>query len=167
EFPPHPPDNNLSHKIISDFCAKTTSSSIEEAGCTACGWLVPISQLSRLKAMKNLLPILQVPNVTRIERSKNSQPIHEYKGPVLDFTCNHICDGCCQYLRNGKIPPHALANGLWLGAVPEELSCLGFVEKLLVARVRINSCFVCVASSGSRKMASHIIAFESPVPKVY
>lgn len=98
EFPPHPPDNKLSHKIISDFCAKTTSSSIEEAGCTACRQLVPISQLSRLKAMKNLLPILQVPNVTRIKRSKNSQPIREYKGPILDLTCNHICNVCHQYL---------------------------------------------------------------------
>ena len=167
EFPPHPPDDKLSHKIISDFCAKTTSSSIEEAGCAACRQLVPISQLSRLKAMKNLLPILQVPNVTRIERSKNSQPICEYKGPILDFTCNRICDGCCQYLQNGKILPHALANGLWLGTVPEELSCPGFVENLWVACVQINSCFVRVASSGLRKMVSHVIAFESPVPKVY
>lgn len=47
------------------------------------------------------------------------------------------------------------------------LSCLRYVEKLLVARVRINSCFVRVASSSLRKMASHVIAFESPVPKVY
>jgi ribosomal protein S26 len=167
EFPPNPPDDRLSHKIITGFCAKSTRLSIEEAGCAACGRLVPTSQLSRLKAVKNLLPVLQVPNVTRVERSKTSQPIREYKGPVLDFTCNRICDECRQYLRNGKVPPHALANGLWLGAVPEELSCLGFVEKLLVARVRINGCFVRVASSGLRKMASHVIAFESPVPKVY
>ncbi|KAF8240418.1 hypothetical protein L208DRAFT_1107901, partial [Tricholoma matsutake] len=153
--------------IISDFCESSTVSSIEETGCAACGQLVPISQLTKLKAVKNLLPVLQMPNVTRVERSNNSQPIREFKGPVLDFTCSHICDGCRQHLRKGNVPPHALANGLWLGAVPEELSSLGFVEKLLVAHVCINSCFVRVASSGLRKMASHVIAFESPVPKIY
>jgi hypothetical protein len=51
--------------------------------------------------------------------------------------------------------------------VPEELLCLSYVEKMLVARVRVNSSFVCVASSGLRKMASHVIAFESPVVKIY
>lgn len=41
------------------------------------------------------------------------------------------------------------------------------MEKLLVVHVKVNSCFVHVASLGLRKMASHVILFESPVPKVY
>ncbi|KAF8240632.1 hypothetical protein L208DRAFT_1019903, partial [Tricholoma matsutake] len=167
DFPPHPPDDKLACEVISNFCKKSSASLIEEAGCAACGHLVPMLQLTRLKAVKNLLPILQIPNITRIERSKISQPIHEYKAPILDFTCNCICDECHQHLQKGKVPPQALANGLWLGTVPEELSCLRFVEKLLVARVWINSCFVCVASSGLRKMASYVIAFQSPVLRVY
>jgi hypothetical protein len=60
-----------------------------------------------------------------------------------------------------------LANGLWLGTVPSELSSLNFVEWLLVAWVCLNSYFVRVAVSGFRKMTSHVIAFESPIPKVY
>ena len=70
-------------------------------------------------------------------------------------------------MRKGKVPRDALANGLWLGAVPDELSCLSFVEKLLIACIRVNSCFIRVASSGLRKMASHVITFESPIPKIY
>ncbi|KAF8222661.1 hypothetical protein L208DRAFT_1321293, partial [Tricholoma matsutake] len=58
EFPPHPPDDKLAHEVISNFCKKSSRSSIEEAGCAACGCLVPTSQLTRLKAVKNLLPIL-------------------------------------------------------------------------------------------------------------
>ena len=81
--------------------------------------------------------------------------------------CDRICDNCRQCSRNGKTPPHALASGLWLGAVPGVLSRLTYVERLMVARVRVNSCFVRVASSGLRKMASHVIAFKSPVPKIY
>ena len=36
-----------------------------------------------------------------------------------------------------------------------------------VALVWVNSSFICVASSGLQKIASHVIAFESPVPKLY
>ena len=167
EFPPKPVDNNLSHKIVSDFCKNLTPDALEEAGCAVCGQLVPVTQLTRLKAVKNLLHMLHASGVTRLERSSSTQPIREIKGPVLDYTCDRVCDNCQQSLRNGKTPPCALANGLWLGAVPEVLSCLTYVEKLLVARVRVNSCFVRVASSGLRKMASHVIAFKSPVPKIY
>jgi hypothetical protein len=53
-----------------------------------------------------------------------------------------------------------------MGEIPEVLSDLRFVEKLLVARIYHNCCFVRVAS-GLRKMTSHVVAFESPVPKVY
>ena len=167
EFPPKPLDNNLSHKIISNFCETLTPDALDEAGCAVCGQLVPVKQLTRLKAIKNLLHMLHASGVTRLERSLSTQPIREIKGPVLDYTCNRVCDNCRQCLRNGKTPPYALASGLWLGAVPEVLSRLTYVERLLVARVRVNSCFVRVASSGLRKMASHVIAFESPVQKLY
>ncbi|KAK7038674.1 hypothetical protein VNI00_010558 [Paramarasmius palmivorus] len=60
----------------------------------------------------------------------------------------------------------ALANGFWLGEVPLELSTLGYVEKLLVARVRHTAVFVRVATGG-RKMKANAMAFEAPIPKVY
>ena len=167
EFPPKPVDINLSHKIVGDFCENSTPDTLEEAGCAVCGQLVPVRQLTRLKAVKNLLHMLHASGVTRLERSSSTQPIREIKGPVLDYTCDRICDNCRQCLRNGKTPPHALASGLWLGAVPGVLSRLTYVERLMVARIRVNSCFVRVASSGLRKMASHVIAFKSPVPKIY
>jgi PIF1-like helicase/Helitron helicase-like domain at N-terminus len=167
DFPPSPVDNNLSQKIITEFCASSSPSMLDESGCAVCGKLYPLKQLTRLKAIKNLLGILHTSGVTRIERLSSEQSIREFKGPVLDYRCNRVCDDCRQQLRKGKVPRYALANGLWLGTVPQELSCLSFVERLLIARVRINSCFVRVASSGLRKMASHVIAFETPMPKIY
>ena len=124
EYPPPPFDDVLSRKIISNFCENSNKTSIEEAGCGVCGQLVPTVQLTRLKAVKNILTVLQAPDVTRIQRRKDSDPIRGYKGPVLDYSCASVCNGCRQYLRNGKVPRNALANGLWLGAVPEELACL-------------------------------------------
>ena len=58
-------------------------------------------------------------------------------------------------------------NKLWLGEVPKVLCALNYVERLLVAQIHHNHCFVKVASSGLKKMTAHVIAFESPLPKVY
>jgi hypothetical protein len=168
-FPPPPPDNKLVCGIARDFCRDSSPDKMEEAGCAVCGQLTPSLKLTRLKAVKQCLSVLEAQGVTRIERkdSKSSKPVQEYKGPVLDYRCNRVCDNCRKDLRKGQVPRNALAKGLWIGAVPDELSCLKFTERLLIARVRINSCFVRVAASGLRKMTSHVIAFESPVPKVY
>jgi hypothetical protein len=65
------------------------------------------------------------------------------------------------------VPHNALARGLWLGDVPEELSSLRYIEKLLIQKVCVSGCFIWVASSGMRKMVAHAIAFESPVARVY
>ena len=132
-----------------------------------CGELVPISQLSRLKSVKKILWILAAPGVTRTERKLASQKISEFHGPVLDYRCDKICDNCCKNIRKGTVPHLALANKLWLGDVPKVLRDLNYVERLLVAQIHHNCCFIKVASSGLKKMTAHVIAFESPLPKVY
>ncbi len=56
--------------------------------------------------------------------------------------------------------------------MPEVLSKLSFIERILVSRIRHNCCFVRVALAGhpelgSQKMISHVVVFESPISKVY
>jgi hypothetical protein len=49
----------------------------------------------------------------------------------------HICLGCLGDLKKDTaLPPKfSLANNLWVGAVPVELSCLTFPEQLLIAHL--------------------------------
>ena len=166
EFPPSPSSIDFQHTIIKDACRRMDPVNFEEFGCAVCGELRHRNKASRLKSVKNFLNILEAPGVTRIERANNTMPIKDFKGPVLDYSCSLICDTCRADVRNGKVPRLALARGLWLGKVPPQLSCLTFVEKLLVAKVRHTCAFVKVAS-GMRKMKANIVAFESPVPKIY
>ncbi|KDR71676.1 hypothetical protein GALMADRAFT_74671, partial [Galerina marginata CBS 339.88] len=165
-FPPDPLDNNLAHKILTSACTRILPKNIEEAGCAVCGELKPLRNMSRLKNIKNQLHVLTASGVTRIERKDNTSSAREYAGPVLDYSCRHVCENCRGTIRKGKVPRLALANGLWLGKVPEELKSLRFVEKLLIAKVRHTCSYVKVAS-GMRKMKANIVAFESPIPKIY
>jgi hypothetical protein len=144
-YPPSPASDDLTHKVIGDFCKESAPNVFEEGGCAVCGQLTPVSELSSLKSVKNLLHILATPGVTRIERKVSHDCVCEFKGPVLDYGCNSICAKCRAKIRKGEIPEYALANGLWLGKVPKVLSDLRFIEKLVIARLRHNCCFVKVA----------------------
>ena len=161
EFPPPPLTPTLTNTVISKFCNDCTPEMFQEQGCAVCGQLTPISQLSRLKGLKGMLGILEAKGVTRVERRVSDDPIRELRGPVLDYRCDKICLRCRSSIRKGNVPECALANGLWIGEVPVVLSDLRFIEKLLVAHLRHNCCFVRVAS-GLRKMTSH--GFSSSYP---
>lgn len=165
-FPPDPASKRQELAIIRRACGRMDPKNFEEVGCAVCGELKPRKNCSRLKSVKNLLGILEAPGVTRVQRKNDKCSIKEYRGPVLDYSCSSVCDACRKDLRNGKVPRLALARNLWLGSVPDVLKNLTFVEKILIARVRHTCAFVKVAS-GMRKMKANIVAFESPVQKIY
>ena len=85
---------------------------------------------------------------------------------VLIDELDSICLKCHKSISKEKRPQLSLANGLWIGKVPEELSNLFYAEQLLIARVRHNRCIVRV-SSGMHKMQANAITFSNPTPKIY
>jgi len=90
--------------IACEFCSNSSPEKMEEAGCAVCGQLTPSTKLTRLKSVKQYLRVLQAQGVTRVERMKSSKLIQEYKGPVLDYKCDHICDNCWKQVQKGQVP---------------------------------------------------------------
>jgi len=168
DFPPLPPSVGLKETIINGWCNDAAPNNFMEGGCAVCGQLVPLKDMSDLSEVNCDLNILnrEGMGITRLERFSSSESIEEIKGPVLDTSCDKICHQCHDSLADGLTPVYALANGLWLGAVPTQLQNLTFAEQLLIARVRHNKCIVRV-SSGMSKMKSNAIMFENPTPKIY
>jgi hypothetical protein len=101
-----------------------------------------------------------------MERHTREDPIASSDEPVLIDELDRICKTCYKSLQNEKCPVSSLANGLWLGKIPKELSDLSFAEQLIIARVRHNRCIVRV-SSGMHKMRANVITFANPTPKIY
>ena len=140
QFPQDPPSMRLQHTIISDFCKEICPNKFVEAGCAVCGKLTPVSQLKEYSDI-DLAPLVQ-PGVTQIERCSNEDPIVSSDTAVLIDELDRICKSCSKSLQNGKCPVSSLANGLWLGKVPKELTGLSYAEQLIIARVRHNRCIV-------------------------
>src|SRR6202040_4144000 len=76
------------------------------------------------------------------------------------------CPICVESLEKKKMPILALANGLWVGKIPDELKDLTYAEQLLIARVRHNRCIVKVLS-GMFKMRANAISFSNLMLKIY
>jgi hypothetical protein len=165
KFPPIPPSSELCQKIISDFCAGTSSEVFEEASCAVCGKLTPICEMEELSEVENV-SLLKVGGVTRKARYETSDSVKELKGPILAPGCSRVCSICIESLDKKKMPTLALANGLWIREIPDELQGLTYAEQLLIARVRHNRCIVKV-SSGMYKMHANAISFSNPMPKIY
>ena len=137
----------------------------EEAGCAVCGKLTPICEMEELSEVENV-GLLKGDGVTRKARYKSSDPVKELKGSILAPGCSRVCFICIESLDKNKMPLLALANGLWIGEIPDELQNLTYAEQLLIARVRHNRCIVKV-SSGMSKMRANAISFSNPTPKIY
>ncbi|KAF9553066.1 hypothetical protein CPC08DRAFT_622192, partial [Agrocybe pediades] len=164
-FPPSPPSKDLLHSIISGFCNDMRPEAFQEAGCMICGSLTLISELREVDHEK-LVQLLVVPEVTRRERKVKDDQICGLEGPVLAPGCDKACAECIGYLNKNRVPLRALANGLWLGEIPDALKNLTFAEQLLISRVKHNHCLVRVAS-GRAKMIANCITFAMPTARVY
>ncbi|RXW13797.1 hypothetical protein EST38_g12057 [Candolleomyces aberdarensis] len=152
--------------ILREFCADVKPERFEEAGCASCGQLTLRTDLVPLQTAGCSLDPLVEPNLARLERYSPAENIRFETGPVLAKGCSDVCPLCIKYLRRGHRPVNALANGLWVGEVPNVLSMLTYAEQCLVARVRTNRYVVRVAS-GQSKLMGNAIAFPNPTAKVY
>ena len=92
--------------------------------------------------------------------------VRELRGPILAPGCSRVCSTSVKLLDNNKIPTLALANGLWIGEIPDKLKNLTYAEQLLIAKVCHNRCIVKV-SSGMSKMKANPISLSNPMLKIY
>ncbi len=161
-FPPLPPSETLNHTIISDYCNESRPENYTESGCAVCASLTPIKNSTPIRDVQDKLQFLNEygNEFTRTERKSTDDPIRPLDGPMIDEDCHIVCSLCMQDIKRKQLPKYAIANGLWLGKVPPELSDLTESEKILIAKLRCNK-FVFKLASGMSKIKTQFNCIPS------
>ena len=155
---------------MKDYCKASSPEALEERGCAVCGSLTNINDCTSLDSeIRTKLQYLEkfAETCTRRERGKESDPILHVPGPVIDQDCTDICRTCLTSVKKNQLPRSALANGLWLGKVPNELQNLTWAEERLISKVRTNNFYIKVSKSGFKKIKNHVVSFENPTQAIY
>lgn len=166
EFPPIPRSKNLMEDIVNQFCHGLQPHQFEEEGCKVCGRLTLKSNLKDAHGIRSNLSILSRPDMTKVEQSKPNAHVKQTSTPILAENCSLVCKECYTALADGEMPKHALANGLWIGPVPNELQDLTWMEQMCISRVRHNYCVARLAK-GSTKLIANAVMFANPTAELY
>lgn len=128
-----PPSKQVIDDAIGDFIDRTSNLAMAVGACAVCARETNRAEL--IQCQLNLIP--------RPERLRPavSHPAHDifsgmllHPAGVMDREVANVCMECCRALDSDKTPTYALANGLWIGAIPHELAFLTLPERLLIAK---------------------------------
>ncbi|EAU83563.2 hypothetical protein CC1G_04819 [Coprinopsis cinerea okayama7 len=166
EFPPDPINLKDVARCVHDYCQQLKPEIIEQLPCAVCAQLTSRSCMREFEKGNYNLDILEDPSSTRKTRHRVTDPVEPLHGPVLMESATHVCEQCHSLLTANKKPKYSLANGLWVGEVPEALQDLTLAEQALISRIRRNRSLIRV-SAGHFKMIANVIALPMPTVKVY
>ncbi|KAH9960375.1 hypothetical protein BGW80DRAFT_1256196 [Lactifluus volemus] len=122
-----------------EYYDTTHPKSLKRGVCAVCAGELDV-KVSQLKQYK----LEDIPNINRLRPHLEHEAHTTYNGALLEpsgvfvrdnITVASICSGCFRELsKPGESPPrHSLANNLWVGPTPWELSRLTVPEQLLIA----------------------------------
>jgi hypothetical protein len=124
------------HQCISDFIDATGNEAVRPHVCIICAremWAKDVERYAvddipnqRLLAPNEYHPQHNLTSGMLLERAV----LERERGRLY----GNVCRDCLRSLNRNRTPALALANGMWIGDVPTELSVLTLPERILVAK---------------------------------
>lgn len=128
-------DEEIQKQCISRYLLRTGSDAVRQAVCVVCAGEYFAFETERMALLDVPHKELLIPTI--VHRAQVLTDGFLLYRPALRTTLSgmeaSICSKCLQNLRANKLPSASLANGLWIGDVPDVLSLLTLPERLLVA----------------------------------
>ncbi|KAJ3521770.1 hypothetical protein NMY22_g12176 [Coprinellus aureogranulatus] len=118
---------------VIDFIEQTNNAAMAQAPCVSCARLTFVTELEEMK-------LEDVPNVDNLRPAK-PHPAHQlshdgvllFGGPYVPESAVRLCKECLYRLRDNRRPKLSLANGLWVGDLPNALHGLTLPERILIS----------------------------------
>jgi hypothetical protein len=127
------PSKQVIDNAIVEFIERTGNNAMAVGVCAVC---------ARERNRSELTPyrIDLIPNPQRLQ-PEVPHPAHDifngmllHPGGMTNDEIANVCMDCVRALNSDKTPIFALANGMWVGAIPHELAYLTLPERLLIAK---------------------------------
>ena len=164
---PEVPPKSLLDGLISDFKNATSSSTLASGTCASCAEKVVRQSMKNLLISEIDITLLRRPDFDDdLEDPETGHrwlhpdvpcpPLPYTDGILKDILLDpdgvvknegiphalRVCKSCCNSLVSGRTPSLAIANRLFIGAVPEELKDLTAVEESMIALCRARAIIV-------------------------
>ncbi|KAJ3572998.1 hypothetical protein NP233_g2711 [Leucocoprinus birnbaumii] len=126
-------DDDVIMDAFRRFSQSTGNSALAVISCSVCARRTPQDHITNFHSPTD------IPNHTLL-KPQIPQPMHSlFEGMLIHGQASegrdaNVCSECLAKLKRNRLPPLALANGMWVGDVPFELEVLSLAEKILVAR---------------------------------
>ena len=146
----------MKEKLVGDFKEATSSRALASFTCACCARELLLKERQCKGHAEINTDILCAPSVHQTECNVSAPPTPFSAGPLENVLLspdgvksNHdgtyrleLCTSCLHSLQRNMIPKHALANRLYVGPIPDELSDLTMVKECMIARARAKSWIV-------------------------
>ena len=138
-----PPTEEQMKECVRQYRAATSNEVLRQAACAVCARLTFATECTKMGLEELMEGGMLVPN-TPHEAQRLTRGMLLYEEGLSDDSDRataQVCADCAKALGNRRTPTYALANDMWIGEVPEELSGLTIPEQLLIA-LHYPRCFV-------------------------
>lgn len=171
----------LKEKLIKNFREVTSSNALASFSCASCARELPLKDRQCKDHDELNLDVLDGPDVHWSHQGHAPPPTAFTSGPLANKLLEvhgvkdkgnsmyrlDLCTPCLKSIHRNSTPKHSLANRLYLGPVPPELSDLTMVEECMISHARAKSWIVKLqeaeASSSSpasqRSLKGHTIIY--------
>lgn len=128
------PDRAYVDSLIAEFVDATGNEALKYYPCCSCARDTPKSSITAMKI--DDLPNSFVLRPTTPHRSHDltGGRLLYRKGILPDRVTAYVCNYCLSYLWRKEKPPLSLANDMWIGDIPYQLSNLTLPERLMIAK---------------------------------
>jgi hypothetical protein len=144
--------SKVKEAIVNAFRSATSSAALAFFTCACCSREMSVTEKVRKQHTDLDLSLLDIPDKHWNDDTFAVPPSPFETGPLQGKLLDthgvypegngfmlELCTTCSRSLWKGSLPKHALANRLYVGPMPEELSDLTMVEESMIARARAKS----------------------------
>lgn len=125
------PSDEAIKQSICNFIDRTNNNAIQILPCAVCARETLLSELQKC-------PVKDIPNKSLLI-PHTPHPKHDLYQMILLHPPGvtneqaNICNECFRALQRKQLPKFSLANDMWIGEIPKELSMLTLPERMLIA----------------------------------